>query len=233
MLSGAIHKKIAGFNLHLGIQPALVIKSIDFYSHSFPEQLNWNTGKFDNTLTNTESNVSQRSTYFDLNAGFGASRRFGKWEPEIGFSYFHLTKPKVTFLAYNNRLQIRQYYNVGLNYFLNAKLILRAYSLCGYTTKASDWVTGLNVEYVLSKNAFFTNSVYAGFMWRDGLKRNTDAGIATVGLNYSHYTIGFSYDVTRSQLKTAVDSKGAFEIALIYKGKNTRLTKKAIPCERY
>ncbi len=233
LLSGAIHKKIAGFNLHLGIQPCLVLKSIDFYSHSFPEQLNWNTGKFDNTLTNTETNVGQRSTMFDLNIGFGASRRFGKLEPEIGFSFFHINKPKDSFLGTNNHLKIRQYYNIGLNYFLNAKIILRGYSLCGYTTKASDWVTGLNVEYVLSKNAFFTNSVYAGFMWRDGLKRNSDAGIATVGLNYSHYTIGFSYDITQSQLKTAVNSKGAFEIALIYKGKNTRLNKKTLPCERY
>jgi hypothetical protein len=70
-------------------------------------------------------------------------------------------------------------------------------------------------------------------MWRDGFKRNPDAGIVTAGINYSHYTIGFSYDITFSQLKTAVDSKGAFEIALIYKAKNTRLSKKAIPCERY
>ena len=80
---------------------------------------------------------------------------------------------------------------------------------------------------------FFSNSVFAGFMWRDGFKRNSDAGIITAGLNYSHYTIGFSYDITFSQLKTSVDSKGAFEIAFIYRAKSTRLTRKTIPCERY
>jgi len=97
----------------------------------------------------------------------------------------------------------------------------------------SDWVTGVNLEYVLSKDAFFSNSVFAGFMWRNGVGRNADAGIVTAGFNYSHYTIGFSYDVTISKLKTSVDTKGAYEIAFIYRGKNTRLTRKAVPCERY
>ena len=65
------------------------------------------------------------------------------------------------------------------------------------------------------------------------LHSNSDAGIATVGMNIKHYTIGFSYDVTFSALKTAVNSKGAFELAFIYRAKSTRLVKKIIPCERY
>lgn len=233
MPSAAFHKKIAGYNLHIGVQPGIVIKSIDFYSHSFPEQLNWGTGKFDNTLPNTETNVSQRFTYFDLNTGVAASKKFGKLEPEIGYTLFHITKPNESFLGNSNKLKIRQAYNLGLNYYLNPKIILRGYTMYGYTTKVSDWVSGVNLEYVLSKNVFFTNSVFAGFMWRNGFKRNPDAGIVTAGVNYSHYTIGFSYDITFSQLKTAVNSKGAFEIAFIYKAKNTRLSKKAVPCERY
>jgi hypothetical protein len=103
----------------------------------------------------------------------------------------------------------------------------------GLTTKVSDWVSGFNVEYILLKNNFFTNSVFGGFMWRAGINRNSDAGILTAGINYSNYTIGFSYDITMSKLKTAVDNKGAFEIAIIYKAKNTRLNKIEIPCERY
>ncbi len=233
MPSAAFHVKLAGFNLSAGIQPGVVIKFIDFYAHSFPEQLNWGTGKFDKTLTNSESNVDQRTTYFDLNTGFHVSKRFGKFEPEVGFSFFHLNKPKESMLGFNNRLPIKQFYNAALTYFALPKLSFKIHSFCGYTAKASDWVTGVEADYILNKNAFFTNSVFAGFMWRDGLKRNTDASIGTVGMHYMNYTIGFSYDITMSQLKTAVDSRGAYEIALIYKAKNTRLTKKAIPCERY
>jgi type IX secretion system PorP/SprF family membrane protein len=231
--SAAFHHKLAGFHLSYGIQPGFVMKSIDFYSHSFPNQLNWNTGKFDNSLQNTETNVVQRSNYFDLNAGVNISRRFGKFEPELGIAGFHLNVPKESFLGYNNRLKIRQAYNASVAYHLSGSIILKAHTLMGYTNKASDWVSGINAEYILSKGPFFTNSVFAGFMWRDGLKRNSDAGIVTAGLNYLNYTLGFSYDITFSQLKTAVDSKGAFEIAFIYRAKNTRLTKKEVPCERY
>lgn len=233
MPSAAFHKKIAGFKLHAGLQPGLVIKTIDFYSNTFPNQLNWGKGKFDNSLPNNETNVVQRHAYFDLNIGFGASRKFGKFEPEIGLAFFHLNKPKDSFLGTKNRLTVRQTYNAGLNYYLSKTIVLRAHTMYGFTAKASDWVSGLNLEYILSKNAFFTNSVFAGVMWRDGFKRNTDASIITAGLNYSHYTIGFSYDITFSQLKTSVDSKGAYELAFIYRAKSTRLTKKAIPCERY
>ncbi len=231
--SFAFHHKIVGFNMNYGIQTGYVMKSIDFYAHSFPNQLNWNSGKFDNTLPNIETNVVQRTNYFDINAGVSVSRRFGKIEPEIGFAAFHLNKPKESFVSDDNRLPVRNAFNLGLSYYLNDKIILKAYSLYGATTKASDMVSGLNVEYVLSKNTFFTNSVFAGFMWRSGFNRNADAGIATVGMNYSHYTVGVSYDITFSGLKTAVDYKGAFEIAVIYRSRNSRLGKKIIPCERY
>ncbi len=231
--SGAIHKKIAGFSLHAGIQPGVVIKSIDFYKHSFPEQLNWSTGVFDPNMPNSETNVSQRFVYLDVSAGVAVSRRIGRVEPEIGYAAFHLNHPKESFFSNANRLPVRQATNVGLNLYLSPHVIVRLHSLYGYTSKVSDWVSGINLEYVLSKNAMFTNSVFAGFMRRNGLKRNPDAHILTTGFNYSHYTVGFSYDITFSQLRTAVDSRGAYEIAFIYRGKNTRLQKKVVPCERY
>jgi type IX secretion system PorP/SprF family membrane protein len=232
--SFAIHQKLAGFKLHLGIQPGIVIKTIDFYKHSFPNQLNWNTGSFDNTLPNIESNVGQRFTFFDLNAGFAASRRFGKLEPEIGLAFFHLNKPKESFLDNtNNTLPIRQAYNISVNYSMTPSVILNFHSLYGTTTKASDLVSGLNIEFVLSRGPFFDNTVFAGFMWRNGFNRNLDAGVITGGINYLNYTIGFSYDVTISELKTSVNSRGAYEIAFIYRAKSTRLAKKIIPCERY
>lgn len=232
--SVAIHRSIAGFKLHAGVQPGIVVKSIDFYKHSFPNQLNWNTGAFDNTLQNDEPNVGQRFTYLDVNAGFAASKKIGKLEPEIGYAAFHLNRPRESFLDNkNNHLPVRSAVNAAISYSVTSAVIVKVHSMYGYTTKANDWVSGVNVEYVLTRNSFFANSVFAGFMWRDGLKRNSDAGIVTIGLNYNNYTIGFSYDITMSELKTSVNSKGALELALIYKAKSTRLTKKIIPCERY
>lgn len=231
--SAAFHKKLFGIQLHAGIQPGIVIKAIDFYANSFPNQLNWNTGKFDKDLPNNETGVVQRHTFFDLSMGFAASRRIRKFEPDFGVAMYHINKPKDSFLSNDNKLPVRQAYTFGLNYYLLRSLVLRAHGMYGYTVKASDLVSGFNVEYILSQDAFFSNSVFAGFMWRDGFKRNTDAGIVTAGFNYSHYTVGFSYDITFSKLRTSVDSRGAYEIAFIYRAKSTRLNQKVIPCERY
>jgi type IX secretion system PorP/SprF family membrane protein len=231
--SAALHKSIAGFHIHAGIQPGLVVKTIDFYANSFPNQLNWDKGKFDNTLPNNEANVSQRHSFFDLTIGFHVSKKIGRFEPELGLAMFHLNKPKDSFFDQNNHLPVRQAYNAGLSYFVTANVITRVHSMMGYTTKASDWVSGFSIEYKLAQKTFYSNSVFAGFMWRDGLKRNSDAGIITAGLNYAKYTIGFSYDINFSTLKTSTGGKGAYEIAFIYRTKNTRLIKKIIPCERY
>lgn len=233
MPSAAIHKKISGYDVSFGIQPGFVVKSIDFYSHSFPNQFNIGTGTFDNSLPNIENSVVQKFSYLDLNSGCNISKKIGNFEPELSVAFFHLNKPKESFLSNTNKLKVRQAYNVNLNYYLNDKIILKGHTMYGLTTKVSDWVSGFNVEYILLKNNFFTNSVFGGFMWRAGINRNSDAGILTAGINYSNYTIGFSYDITMSKLKTAVDNKGAFEIAIIYKAKNTRLNKIEIPCERY
>jgi type IX secretion system PorP/SprF family membrane protein len=232
-LSGAIHKRIFGFNLNVGVQPGVVLKSIDFNSHSFPNQLNWNKGQFDNTLPNNEANVNQRSTYFDLNVGGVVSRRFNKIEPAIGYALFHVTKPKESFIGMDNKLPVRKIATADIRYYHSDKITLNLYSMLGSTTKASDWVTGFNVEYTLQRTPFFNNAVFAGVMWRDGLKRVSDAVIATVGLKYLNYTAGISYDFNISDLHTSTDYRGAIEFALLYTSKNTRLVKKQIPCDRY
>ncbi len=231
--SAAIHKKLAGFNLSVGIQPGVVMKSIDFNSYSFPNQLNWGTGSFDNTLANNESYTRERLTYFDVNMGFHVSRRFKKFEPELGGSYFHLNTPNESFYTRNNKLPVRQIYVGSIRYFVNTKLAVVPNTVANVTSKANDWIFGMNLEYSLGKTSFYENKVFGGFMWRKGVKRISDAAIVNLGVKYNQYTIGFSYDINVSPLKTATDYKGAYEIALIYTGKNTRIQKKQIPCDRY
>jgi type IX secretion system PorP/SprF family membrane protein len=232
--SAAWHARLAGINMHFGLQPGVVIKTIDWYKNSFPNQLNWETGAFDHTLPNTESNFSQRFVYADFNVGFAASKRIGKFEPEAGFSAFHLNKPKENFFAtHKTALPVRQAVNASLTYSAASSVILQVHSLYGFTTRVTDWVSGIKLEYVLSRTAFYSNSIFAGVMWRDGLRRNPDAGIATIGFGHGPLTLGLSFDITMSQLRTSVDSRGAYEIAVIYRGRDTRLQTKVVPCERY
>ncbi|HQQ95562.1 MAG TPA: hypothetical protein PLQ93_13490, partial [Bacteroidia bacterium] len=231
--SFALHRKILGFQVHAGLQPGIVIKSYDFYKNTYPNQFNWSTGQYENTLPNFEKNVQQNFTILDVSAGLGLSRRFGKIEPELSYAWFHLNKPKESFLQQNNQLPVRQMANVILRYYAGKHLILEGHSMYGYTSDVSNWVSGLNAEIVLQQNPLYRNSFFVGVMWRNGMDRNPDSGIITAGIRYMKYTLGFSYDITISELKTSVDAKGAFEVALIYKAFNNKLQKREINCERY
>jgi type IX secretion system PorP/SprF family membrane protein len=231
-VTGAVAKNIRGFDMHLGIQPGFVMKNIDLEAHTYPNQLNWGTGYYDAALPNQENSSQPNTKYFDLNAGFVISKRINKIEAEIGFAGFHLNSPKETLISSQNKLKSRKIYHLELRYFLNEKITIKPHGMLNATTKASDLLTGVNVDYMLSKTPFFRNSVFAGFMWRDGFRRISDAAIFTVGMNYLNYTFGVSYDVNISELHTATNYKGAIEFAIIYTGKNTRLIKKEVPCER-
>jgi type IX secretion system PorP/SprF family membrane protein len=233
MPSGAYHHKWRGFGFHFGIQPSIVIKSFDLRRSSLPEQMNWSTGVFDHTMPSTEDNFAQRLAYFDPNIGLVVNRRFGRIDPELGVALQHLTRPRDGFVSRSSRLPVTKSYNLRVGLHAGNYIILRAHSLFAATTGVNNWLSGLNIEYVLSRNAFFVNTVYIGAMYRGGYRRNADASIVTAGLNFEHYTFGISYDVTSSSLNTSVDNHGAFELAFIYRAKSTRLVRKQVDCARH
>jgi len=233
MASGAKHLRVAGFKLHAGLQTAFIMKRIDPLRNSYPNQLNWNIGRFDPTLPNYEPGLIQKDNFLDINVGVAAEKKIGKFIGEFGLAFFHLNRPKESLNGQSVRIPVRKAITLGAGWQLNEKLTFKLHSLYGFTTKTSDWVSGFTFDYIFSSGPFFNNSFFTGMMWRSGINRNADAGIVTAGFNINNYTIGFSYDLTFSKLKTSVDMRGAYEIALIFRGRHTRITKKEVPCERY
>ena len=60
----------------------------------------------------------------------------------------------------------------------------------------------------------------------------TDAIIPYIGLDAGPFTVGMSYDVNVSSLKSASQSQGGIEISLIYIKKPSEGTK-SIPCPKF
>ena len=69
-------------------------------------------------------------------------------------------------------------------------------------------------------------SVYAG-AWA----RLKDAFIPYVGLDFSDFHLGVTYDINTSELKTASNSRGGMEISLIYIKQPPGT--KGLPCPRF
>jgi len=231
-LSGAYHKILGKHALHGGIQPGFTLKNIG-RNETFPNQLNWGTGKFDSNLPNNETSLTYRLSYFDLNVGLGYDYKMKKVELFTSYAIFHLNYPKETFLGNRNILNPRHIFGLGATWFTTAKITLQpAVNIMG-TDKASEFMGGVRAFYSLDKEFSIAKSLFAGVYVRHGFGNLTDAVFAVMGMNYKQYYGGVSYDFNISELKTASNYKGALEISFIYTGLSTRLTKTAIPCDRY
>ncbi|HEY4799104.1 MAG TPA: PorP/SprF family type IX secretion system membrane protein [Bacteroidia bacterium] len=231
LFSGAYHKSLNGHNLHGGLQAGYVRKRIDLSDLTFPDQLNWDNGTFDNSLPNHETGLNTSLGFLDMNFGLGWNKKFKKLEPTVGFSLFHFNYPKESFFGQTNRLKPRKVFTAEVTYSLSGKVALIPRWLIVGETKASEMLLGTNIRYKL--DAVSVPFVFVGASYRDGFKNNTDAAIVTSGLRYKNFDVGISYDLNISSLHVATNYRGAFEIAIIYTAPNTRLTKIQIPCERY
>lgn len=231
-LSGAYHKILGKHAFHFGIQPGFTLKSIG-RNETFPDQLNWGTGKFDSNLPNQESSLTFRLNYFDLNAGVGYDIKFKKVEIFASYAIFHANFPKETFLGNSNILKPRNIVGLGTTWYTTQKITLQPSLNVMGTDKASEFMGGVRAFYSLDKDYSIAKSVFFGVYGRHGFSNITDAVFMVVGMNYKQYYGGVSYDINISQLKTASSYRGALELSFIYTGLSTRLTKTAIPCDRY
>lgn len=229
----AYHKTLGKNTFHIGVQPGLTMKNINS-NETFPDQFDWNSGQFNGAIPNNETNLTYRLHYFDLNWGVGYDRKLtSKVELFTSFAMFHVNSPKETFLSNSNTLKPRNVFSLGATWYALPKITVQP-SICMMgTDKASEFLFGSRFFYSLDKDYSITKAVFVGVYGRSGFANLTDAFFAVVGANWKNYYAGVSYDFNISQLKTASNYRGAFEVSFIYTGMSTRLTKSQIPCDRY
>lgn len=233
MLSGAYHKKLGKNIFHFGIQPGYVMKSVDMNSASLPEQYDRNTGSFNSDLASSENLTSQQVNYFDFNAGINYTLKLKKLKTELGYAMFHINRPNESFFGQENNLPTRHILTIGAEYKLTPKLVLYPHFLHMNHYKASEMLFGFNLMTLLQENKAKATGAYAGIIVRNGINRNTDAIVAVLGLKFKNLEIGFNYDFNVSGLRSATQSRGAYEFSIVYTGASSVLNKTAIPCDRF
>ena len=232
-ISGAYHKTIGNNTFHLGIQPGFVLKSYDKDKITLPDQFDMTVGTFNSDLPDNESSLNNNISYFDMNIGGAWNRNFGKFEPTVAVSFFHITAPKEEFANKSNRLPLRTAIYGKLNYKLTEKISLIPNLIYLRHKVADEFLLGTNIDYKINIEAYKLNSIYVGFYFRDGITSNFDAIYPVVGAKFKNLQVGISYDFNVSPLKIATSYKGAFEISLIYKSASSLLPKITIPCDRF
>ncbi len=213
-LSGAFHKKLDKNGKHfigIGIQPGYVQRTLSPNDLTFPNQFDGTN--FDRTIFNNENFGKNSIGFFDLNSGLlysaNISKRVGVMQ---GVSVYHLTKPKESFLRETVRLENRFTVHGGLRIKLTELLYLTPNYIFMFQNQAQQVNFGTAVEFHLGREK---EPFVFGI---GGWYRLNDATIASLSGEYKNMRLGVSYDFNISELNPATNTRGGFELTLIYTG---------------
>ena len=202
--------------LSVGFMGGLVQKSLDY--SKITTDIQYGGAGYDPTAPNGEYFSHANLNYFDGSLGASFNTSFGQEQKNtmfIGAAYHHFNRPKNSFYR-NAQIELNPKYvfSVGV------KLNIDEYT---YFTLQADqsmqgpfretiggalygWKLGGDPEtpaYTLHAGAFLR--------WKDAL-------IPVIKVDVNALSIAISYDVNVSQLKTASQSRGGFELSVAYAG---------------
>lgn len=196
-----------------GFSGAYVQRSVDYGKLTFDEQ--WDGMTFNSTSVNGEPfSGLVKTKYFDVTAGINLA--FFPNENvylKIGAGLAHLTTPKESFYNMENRLGMRPTGNIDLLVKTSSKWIVNPSIYYTNQRNASELVLGAQFMYYIAGTEENTVQLILG-----AYHRWQESAIGMFGLDFSGMRIMASYDFTVSSMSDVTRSRGAFEMALVYKG---------------
>ncbi len=208
-----------------------VMQRFDPSKLTFDDQFVGGTYSHNNPTRQTFDNT--KLTYWDPAVGLCYSGIAGEQTSYyIGLGLYHFTKPKVAFQEKNDiALNTKYVLNAGFSAPLNslAKLVFYGdYFMQGGSRIGQGGL--LFSREVYQREDDQKVAISAGLFYR--LK---DAFIPVIKVDYYQVSLGMTYDVNSSKLKTASQSKGGFELTLSYKGftRNRNSSVDMVRCPRF
>jgi type IX secretion system PorP/SprF family membrane protein len=198
--------------------------------------INTNSLKFEDQLTNAGftgvtsevfNNGTLKSSYLDVNAGIlynGSTNERNNFY--FGISMYHLNRPRQDFTGANYVLYPRTTIHAGGFFPVGATTTLHLSALQMFQAGASETMFGGALQFNANPDDPSPTSLYVG-SWM----RFNDAIIPYLGLEFSQFRLGLTYDYNVSSLKTASQNRGGIELSLIYILKPS--TEKPINCPKF
>ena len=220
LASVAYHKffgKEVNKALSVGFQGGYSEKSIDLSKLYFGDE--FLNGTFVPGSGAQQQYLNNRLHYFTVNAGISwaqsVSNNFGY---ELGVGANNLNQPADGFAKEQNSqaasgLGMRYTAQLGAIWYVSEKFSLRPGVLYQSQNTANEIIVGNEFHYIVGNPEVrsFASAVFAGVWYRTG-----DAAMITVGGEWKSWRLGLSYDYNLSDLNTATNGNGGFEISLRY-----------------
>ncbi len=219
--------------LSLGFMGGLVQRKLDRSKITTNSQYNGN--EYDPTLSNGENFPNSGYSYLDGSVGLSFNSQIGNNADDnifLGAAYHHFNRSaKVSFYG-NTKMQLTPKWvfsgGVRMGVSENSYVTFDAdYSKQGASTEI---IGGMLYSYKLDDPADAHYIFHAGayLRWKDAL-------IPVVKMEYRPMTISISYDANVSQLKTASQGRGGFELSISYQKYLDRdnSSREAVRCPRF
>ncbi|MEL6864717.1 MAG: PorP/SprF family type IX secretion system membrane protein, partial [Bacteroidota bacterium] len=190
----------------------------------FSEQFDVSTGRPDFGASSGETGdvLDSQSTdlFMDFSAGLLWYALFGdNASIYAGAALHHLNEPEISFFAFGEETLYRRWTaHIGGEVPFSPELsLLPAIAVIGQGPSRSTSV-GANIRY--SNNDWYEVAIRAG-VWTHFARQgesdsHMDALTFTGILEMENWNLGLSYDINTSNLNLATNSRGAFEMSLIY-----------------
>ena len=202
--------------LSLGFMGGMIRKSVDASKITTDNQ--YGGGGFDPSLPTGEGFAIPNFTTWDASAGMSFNTTFGMDQANsmfLGAAYHHLNRPKNSF--YRNP-------SIELNpkYVFSAGVKLNVDDQTYFILQADQSVQGAYLETIAGAlysykvgddpaNPLYTLHAGAFLRWKDAL-------VPVIKVDMHPLSVALSYDVNVSQLKTASQGRGGFELSVSYIG---------------
>lgn len=246
-LSLAYHKSLdrrAEHFLSLGFGVQILQRSIDYRGLQWGAQND--NGTYNPLLPTGEFLVNNNFLIADVvNFGLLYTGKFGRRSSGyVGFSAFHMTRPKESFLGDNSvRIPMKFTAHAGFRFPIKGRFDLQPKVIYMNQGVSHELNPGFDIRILFEEREPEGNNFRFGLMyrvvggdakaaWKDG-QLNSEAVIINAGVEFNNLNIGFAYDVNVSQLVQGSRSQGAFELAASYVGCFKKRRPQTIYCPKF
>lgn len=218
------------FYVRAGIQAGYYQRAYDWSKFKFGDQIDIQLGTFRPQTQEQQPNDRVNLVNFAAGAIFYSDKFYG------GFAVHNLTEPNQSFYSPNSsadefKLPRRYTAHAGANIaltqsrFEEQKVIISPNVL--YMQQRN--YNQLNLGFYVKKQALTAGA------WFRQTSRNSDAVILLVGLKFPKFRVGYSYDITVSDARTA--TQGSHELSMVFEikppAKSAKKVKKAMTCPEF
>jgi type IX secretion system PorP/SprF family membrane protein len=186
--------------------------------------------QYDPTLPSLEPTTFSNHTYADFGVGIGWF--YGKGHStlssndqqtfNVGFSVQHINQPSYSYYGDNSQKLPMKFvaHGTGDIGIKNYSLILEPAYIVFIQAGHHEINAGMLIKYIIQDASKYTGRKKPSAIGIGGYYRFGDAFNLETRYEFSNYSIGMSYDINVSGLKTVSKSKGGFEISLRFMNPN-------------